>query len=87
MDFSKAIYLHRTITAYCSSNMLENPTLGIYDFQTGEQSYVLCVKTQTKSDSLSAFLETVAQTQKLELKKFKGYFVMHSLGGWSLHEN
>jgi len=87
MNFTEVIDLHRAVADFCLKNLDDNPKLGIYDIQSREQGYILCIKTKSTNDDFVDFLKTIAHARSLELGKFRGYFVIHSFIGWSLREN
>jgi hypothetical protein len=87
MNFTEVMDLHRAVAAFCLKNLDDHPKLGVYDIQNKEQGYILCIKAKSTSDGFIDFLKTTAQSRKLELGKFRGYFVIHSFIGWSLREN
>jgi hypothetical protein len=87
MNFAEVMELHRAVTAFCLKNSEDHPKLGVYDIQSKDQGYILCVKPNSTNDRFLNFLKNIAKTRKLELNKFRGYFVIHSFGGWTLREN
>jgi hypothetical protein len=87
MNFAEAIELHKAIAAFLE-NIGARPRIGIYDIQSRDQGYILCVKeTSTCNGFLRDFLKRTAQAHKLDLSTFKGYFILNSFAGISLSEN
>ena len=88
MNFTEVMELHRAVAAFCVKNLVDDhPKLGVYDIQSKDQGYILCIKANSTSDGFVDFLRTLAHTHRLELGQFRGYFVIHSFIGWSLREN
>jgi hypothetical protein len=87
MNFAEVMELHRAVTAFCLKNSEHYPKLGVYDIQSKDQGYILCVKPNSGNEKFLGFLKTIAKARKLEVGKFRGYFVIHSFGGWILREN
>jgi hypothetical protein len=87
MNFDEVMELHRAVTAFCLQNSRNYPKLGVYDIQSRDLGYFLCVKANSCNDGFLEFLKTIAKVHLLELRRFRGYFVLHSLGGWDLRED
>jgi hypothetical protein len=87
MNFNEVMALHRAVAAFCLQNAEQYPKLGVYDIQSKDLGYFLCVKANSSSVGFLSFLKATAQAQRLELRRFRGYFVLHSSGVWDLRED
>jgi hypothetical protein len=87
MNFTEVMELHRAVTAFYSKNSGDRPKLCVYDNQSRDQGYILCIKANPNSSTFMDFIKDMAMARRLEIKKFRGYFVIHSYGEWNLREN
>jgi hypothetical protein len=86
MNFTEVMDLHRAVAGYYHKNSNHDLKLSIYHIQSREEGYLLYIKTKSNVPFLD-FLKKIAQTRKLELRTFRGFFVIHSYGDWSLRDN
>ncbi len=87
MNFAEVIELHRTVATFCVENLDDRPKLGVYDIQSKDQGYFLSIKTNSNNNAFHDFLRSIAKARKLEIRNFRGYLIIHSVGVWGLHEN
>jgi hypothetical protein len=86
MNFAEVLDLHRAVAAFHARNIKQTLKIGVFNLQSRDQGYVLCIKAKPENSDLQKFLERMAVERKLELRRFKGYLLVHSYGDWSLFD-
>ncbi len=80
--------LHKAITAFSPKNTADaNPKLCVYDIRILDQGYVLCVPANSASSTFMDRIRNLAKARQLEIKRFRDFYIIHSLGLWVLQEN
>ncbi len=83
MNFPEAIELHRIVADFWSQNCSGQLKIGFFDIQVRELGYILCVKLPRERGEFESFIKGLLGKRRLEVDRFKGFYIIHSAGPWN----
>jgi hypothetical protein len=78
MNFVEVIDLMRTITAFQAKSLNYRPKLSVWDTQTRDNGYVLCMRKDLVNNEYLAFLTHIAETRRLAISHIENILIVFS---------